>query len=413
MSTNKPIRFFGGLVSTLAVVSLLSAGQAHGQTTTVVIQKPKPTASGWPGTGRRIAYPSEGEITAENVLVRAGGNLNYYICGRLAAGSTVVVREQQYSWLRIDPPKGSFSLIAADYVQKTAGSDQGTVNATVVRVRAGAIDSDHNYAVQCRLNTGDKVQILGEVTSEVLGKKIRFYKIVPPAGKAFLWVSSQYVRHVGPYDPSKKIIEEELEKPIVPDYPEPAAQEVETLPKSADRQELEKLDEALRIEMRRPMAQRELAEPLAKYLALRTRTEDADISKLAKERIVEIRRYIEIQTALQKSEEIRKDYESSQERMAELYKTVSTAEINTEEGITQKAGLLKRSYAFRSRGVKRWRLVDPSTRRNICYLLAGEVAEEALRDNEGKIVVVSGPTVFDLRLALDLVMVNSIGTEGK
>ena len=229
MSTAKPIRFFVGLVSTLTVMTLLTAGQAHGQTTTVVIQKPKPTASSWPGADKRMAYPREGEITAENVLLRAGGNLNYYICGRLSKGSTVVVREAQYGWLKIDPPKGSFSLIAADYVQKTAGSDQGTVNATVVRVRAGAIDSEQNYAVQCRLNTGDKVQILGEVTSEVLGRKMCFYKIVPPAGKAFLWVSSQYVRNVGAYDPSKKKVEEEgeLEYPIVPDFPAPASQEVQ------------------------------------------------------------------------------------------------------------------------------------------------------------------------------------------
>ncbi|NIA07319.1 MAG: hypothetical protein GWP14_06750 [Actinobacteria bacterium] len=410
MSTDKPIRFFGVLVTALAVMGLLTAAQAYGQTTTVVIQKPKPTASGWLSTDRRITYPSVGEITAENVLIRAGGNLNYYVCGKLAAGSTVVVREEQYGWLKIDPPKGCFSLIAADYVQKSAGSDQGIVNATVVRVRAGAIDSEQNYAVQCRLNTGDKVQILGEVTSEVLGKKVRFYKIVPPAGKAFLWVSSPYVRYVGPYDPSQKMVEEE---PIVPDFPKPEPKEAEALPKSADRQELEKLDEALRIEMRRPIAQRELAEHLAKYLALRTKTEDATISELAKERIVEIRRYIEIQTALQKSKDIRKDYESSKERMAELYKTVSTAEIKADEKITQQTGLLKPSYAFRSRGVKRWRLVDPSTRRNICYLLAGKVAEEELRNNEGKIVVVSGPTVFDRRVALELIMVNSIETEGK
>ena len=410
MSTDKPIRFFSSLVSTLAVVGLLSAGQAQGLTQ---LQKPKPSSSGWPGANKRIAYPAEGEITAENVLIRAGGNLNYYICGRLAAGSTVVVREQQYGWLRIDPPKGSFSLIAADYVQKSAGSNQGTVNAKVVRVRAGAIDSDKNYAVQCKLNIGDKVQILGETTSEILGRKMRFYKIVPPAGKAFLWVSSQYVRHVGSHDPSKKKIEEELEKPIVPDFPKPAEEEVQTEQKSADQQELDKLDEALRIEMRRPVVQRELAAHLAKYLALRTRTEDADISALAKERIVEIRRYIEIQTALQKSDRIRKDYESSKERMAELYKAVSRAEIEPEEGITEQVGLLRRSYAFRSRGVKRWRLVDVSTRRNICYLMAGKVAEEALRNNEGKIVIASGPTVYDLRVALDLMMVNSIGAEGK
>ena len=411
MSSDKSIRFLGSLVTIAAVVSLLCAGQAYGQTTTVIIQKPKPTAGGWPGVTGRIVYPSEGELTAENVLVRAGGNLNYYVCGRLGLGSKVIVREEQYGWLRIDPPKDCFSLIAADYVDKSAGSDQGVVNATVVRVRAGAIDSEQNYAVQCRLNTGDTVQILGDTTSEVFGKKMKFYKIVPPAGKAFLWVSSDYARYIGPYDPSKKVIEEA--EPIVPDFPAPTTTTVETLPKSADQEELGRLDDALRVEMRRPIAERQLAEHLAKYLSLRTKTQDAAMSELAKERIVEIRRYMEIQTALEKSEEIRKDYKSSRQRMAELYKSVSATETKIDANVIEKAGLLRRSYAFRSRGVKRWRLVDSSTRKNICYLLAGEVSADVLQEHEGKTVIVSGPAIFDLRLALDLVVVDNIRADGK
>lgn len=410
MSTDKLTRFLAGVGAILALVSLLSTGQARGQGTTVVIPDAKPIPIGWPGTSGRVVYPSEGEVTAENVLVRAGGNLNYYVCGKLSKGSAVVVREQQYGWLKIDPPEGCFSLIAADYVKKTGGSDEGTVSATVVRVRAGAIDSDKNYAVQCRLNTGDKVQIMGETTSEIAGQKMKFYKIVPPAGKAYLWVSTQYVRYVGAYDPSRIILEQ---KPIVPDFPKVPPAQIESLPKSADREELDKLDEALRIEMRRPIAERNLAEHLTKYLSLRTKTEDASISALAKERIVEIRRYMEIQTALAKSDEIRKDYESSQERMAEMYETASKVEIRTEEKISQQAGVLRPSFAFRSRGMKRWRLVDARTRRNICYLLAGDVSEETLRDNEGELVVVSGPTVYDPRVALDLLTVKDMQTEGK
>lgn len=410
MSTDKYTRFLAGVGAVLALVILLSRGPAMGQGTTVVAQDAKPSPIGWPGAGKRVVYPSEGEITAQNVLVRAGRNLNYYVCGRLNKGSTVVVRAQQYGWLKIDPPEGCFSLIAADYVKKTGGSDEGTVTGKNVRVRAGAIDSNKNYAEQCKLNIGDKVQIIGETTSEILGQKMKFYKIVPPAGKTYLWVSSRYVRYVGRYDPSKIIVNE---KPIVPDFPKIPPTPAEPLPKSADREELYKLDEALRIEMRRPIAERNLAEHLAKYLSLRAKTEEATISTLAKERIVEIRRYTEIQAALTRSKEIRKDYESSHERMAELYENISEAEIETKEKISQKAGILRPSFAFRSRGMKRWRLVNASTRRNICYLLAGEIAEEVLRKAEGELVVVSGPTVFDPRVALDLVVVDRIRAEGK
>ena len=63
---------------------------------------------------------------------------------------------------------------------------------------------------------------------------------------------------------------------------------------------------------------------------------------------------------------------------------------------------------FRSRGMKRWLLVDPFTGRNICYLLPGVVKAEVLKSKEGEIVTISGPAVFEQRRQLDLVVVNEM-----
>ena len=411
MSGKEPIRFAGKLVLILAVVGLPGAGQTYGQGTTRGVvpgrSGTEPVQSSWPGVDKSVdvVYPGEGEVTVENVLVRSGGNMNYYVCGKLTAGATVVVRDLQYGWLKIDPPKGCFSLIAAAYVKKTGEANEGVVTGTSVRVRAGAIDSDKNSAIQCQLNTGDGVHILGEVKSELFGRKQRFYKIVPPEGKAFLWVSGKYIRYLRPYKkpPKGEQTISDLELPGSP----------ETLPKSEDRAELKNLDKALISEMRRPIAERKLAEYLAKYLALRAKTQSSAIGNLAKARVTEIRRHIEVQMVLEESSKIRKDYESSQKRMQELYKTFGKVSGKTEERMVEKTGLLRRSYVFRSPGMKRWRLVEPLTGQNLCYLLPGAVSAEVLKSKEGKSVKLSGPAVFDLRVRLELVVVNKIQAEGE
>lgn len=409
MSGKKPTRFAGRFVLIPAVVGLLIAAQSYGQGTTTVVVPGRAAAvqSDWPGVEKSvpIVYPGEGEVTADNVLVRSGGNLNYYVCGRLSAGGKVVVRDVQYGWLKIDPPKECFSLIAADYVKKTGGANEGVVTGTAVRVRAGAIDSDKNSAIQCQLNTGDIVEILDEVKSELFGSKQRFYKIVPPEGKAFLWVSGKYVRYIRPYkkaaEGEQTIVDLELREPA------------EALPPSADRRELENLDKALISEMRRPIAERELAEHLAKYLSLRAKTTSSAIGELAKNRVTEIRRHMEVQMVLEESVKIRKDYESSQKRMQELYRTFGKVSGKTEEKLVRRTGLLRRSYVFRSQGVKRWRLVEPATGKNLCYLMPGAVSAEVLKSEEGKTVTVSGTAVFDLRVRLYLVVVNKMQAEGE
>ena len=408
MSGKKPVRFAGSLIPILAVVALLNMSEARGQTTVVVPASPtpEPVKSGWPGVEKSIpiVYPGQGEVTAENVLVRAGSGLNYYVCGRLTQGSKVVVREQQYGFLKIDPLPDCFSLIAADYVKAAEGSDEGVVTGMNVRVRAGAIDSEQNYAIQCKLDTGDEVHILGTVTYEMAGREQRFYKIQPPAGKAFFWVSDEYVRYIKPYEEPTAAVQEQA----APELPPPAPPAAEPLPKSQDRLEMEAIDEALKIEMRKPIAERGLAEYLAQYLALKTKTQSPDIANLVESRIREIHRQMEIQTALQKSQKIRQDYESSQQRMRELNKELSTAGQAAEGKIVEKTGLLKPSHVFSSRDLERWRLVEPSSGRNICYLLPGKVDAEVLKSKEGKIVSLSGPAVFDLRAHLDLVVVNEI-----
>ena len=163
MSRNRIGGIAGSLVVGLGIVGLLCGTVSHGRTRGKATNR----AGGWP-KGEKITYPAEGRVNADRVQVRSGSGLTYYVCGVLSRDSKVVVHEGRPGWLKIDPPKGSFSLIAAKYVEKSGGS-QGVVTGSVVRVRAGASESKQYSQVQCKLNKGEKVRILGQVTSEVSG----------------------------------------------------------------------------------------------------------------------------------------------------------------------------------------------------------------------------------------------------
>ena len=411
MGSNKIANLARNLVLASGIIGLLAATVALGQPA-------KETSSSstepWP-TRKKIKYPAQGQVNAGQLNVRAGSGSNYYICDLLPRGTKVVVRDERLGWLKIDAPEKCFSLIAAEYVQKSGPAGQAIVTGSNIRVRAGASNVKQNYAVQCKLNKGDTVRIIGRTSATIGGEKVALYKIQPPPGKAFFWVFAKYITHIGPYAPETPAEPGPvIEVPDTPDIEEILElPNTTTLPKSTDRTELKNLDEALRIEMRRPIAQRRLAEHLAKYLALNTKTKSNSIAELTKKRIKEIKRHMDTQIALQKSIQIKKSYDDSQKRMIELINARNRTTTPGDKEAREVTGRLKPSYVFRSRGAQRWRLVDAFTGRNICYLLPGTVNAQDLKSNQGRIVTVSGPAVFDPRIHLDLVAVDKMRSSNK
>ena len=137
--------------------------------------------------------PYVAQITADNVNVRSGPGTNYYNCGKLNTGDRIKVVATQFSWSRIVPPPGSFSWISKQYVRiDQDNAAVGTVTGDAVRVYAGSehLKPIHSTTVQLKLDTDDKVNLLGE-------EKGDYYKIIPPTG-SYLWVSTQYTVPLGP-----------------------------------------------------------------------------------------------------------------------------------------------------------------------------------------------------------------------
>lgn len=134
-------------------------------------------------------FPYDAAITADDVYIRSGPGTNFYDCGKFKKGDRVKVVARQFSWSRIVPPAGSFSWIALQYVKIDAANPSvGTVTGDNVRVYAGSdfVKPLYSTTLQDKLNTGDKVKLLGEQMDG-------YYKIVPPPA-AYLWVSTNFTK---------------------------------------------------------------------------------------------------------------------------------------------------------------------------------------------------------------------------
>jgi len=153
------------------------------------------------GKPANVQYPFIAEVTGNNVYIRSGKGPLYYHCGKLNIGNTVTVVEDADGWSKIVPPEGCYSWIHKDYVKVSAGSNKGEVIGENVRVWAGSdfIEASRSDSMQVKLNK-NKDQIDEDDFVELLSdqpENSAYYKIKPPAG-AFLWVSSEFLKYVGP-----------------------------------------------------------------------------------------------------------------------------------------------------------------------------------------------------------------------
>ena len=150
-------------------------------------------AAGEPNEAAAPSFPYVAEITGDNLYIRSGPGTNYYHCGKLNKGDKVKVVDKQFSWSCIVPPAGSFSWISMQYVNIDPNNPAaGTVTGDSVRVYAGSdyVKPLYSTTLQGKLNRGDKVRLLGEQMDD-------YYKITPPAF-AYLWVSTDFTKPLGP-----------------------------------------------------------------------------------------------------------------------------------------------------------------------------------------------------------------------
>ena len=324
--------------------------------------------SAW-GQAAGALSPYTGTISGSNVMVRAAPQ-DGYPCTKLSAPATVQVVGEVFGWLKIIPPEGCFSLIAKQYVQ--ASGNAGTVKGANVMVRAGSeLMPQRVDVVQAKLNSGDKVAILGEQGD--------YYRIVPPPG-AYLWVSSQYVHRAGESTPVVTLpptgtgpavrVEAPAGQPPRPTPPTATARAVPPPPpvtpeqlarRQRDASSFGAAEKRLVAELEKPASQRDWAGLLKQYQTLDLAS-DSPYATVAAGRIKKIQDQLSTISDVADLEKMANEAKAAQaELQAQIEKMRVEPTPVTRSSIFSAEGILSASQLFPGgpTGPKRWTIADP------------------------------------------------------
>ena len=132
-------------------------------------------------------------VSAQRVNLRSRADLNSRIVGRVNRDDVLECHEVLPGWRKIVPPPGVYSLVSAQYVERT-GPTRGIIKVdNTLRIRVGSDVQPRDpmlSEVQTRLKHDDQVEILGEYEGGWL-------KIVPPEG-VYVYIAADYVERATP-----------------------------------------------------------------------------------------------------------------------------------------------------------------------------------------------------------------------
>jgi len=334
-----------------------------------------------------------GTLTGQNVYVRS--EPDSYPCGKISAPSTVQVVSRQGDWYKIVPPPGVFSVISRQYVELAADGQTGTVTGNVVLVRAGAERDlgslDRYYVDQVRLNTGDKVWVVGE--------GVDFYKITPPSG-AYVWISTQYVRTES--EPADVV---DSSDGVVADMSAPEMDAVEAEVLTDAGREFMRLDRLLAAELAKPIGQQDLRSLQEQYRAINA--SGAALRSAIERRMMYVDSAIKLQ---QDALEVERMAAESQARREEFQRRMQQASEGagpeTQAPSYDAWGLLSMSGLYVDSAVKRYLLTDPETRSMNAYARSTDAVD--LSKYVGSLIGVRGRAVYEPASGLNVIDVTSV-----
>jgi len=137
-------------------------------------------------------FPYSAFVATSEASVRSGPGETYYPVLNLKLGDAVEVwRQDPGGWLAVRPPEGSFTWVAAEFVEQT-GEKTGRITGNEVNARVGTKFSDLRDAIQIQLSAGDEVDILESRALRTGDQETLWFKILPPAGE-FRWIAARHV----------------------------------------------------------------------------------------------------------------------------------------------------------------------------------------------------------------------------
>jgi uncharacterized protein YgiM (DUF1202 family) len=307
-----------------------------------------------------------GEVAGNDVNVRSGPSGNYYVVARMSEGQRVVIVDRQPAWVAIAPPKGTYSLVAREYIDPDSDT-RGVINGDRVWIRAGSDLSEQIYAKQVQLNKGADVTIVGETETH--------YKIVPPKG-AKLWISEEYIRLVEETGvESRTVVEDRVaetpkDSPATPptstrakqpNHPAPAAPTTAGIKSGDVQKQIEAIERVLEAEFKKEQHARNIPMLIERFTPIAEQDDDTVGKHYARYRIEQLERVIQHAEALKKLEVL--DDQWTQSRHEFLQQRTSLRATRPE---------LKREFDVRGKftvsaaysnpvGPQRFRLIDPDS----------------------------------------------------
>lgn len=311
-------------------------------------------------TTRPAAGEYVGVVTGTNVYVRSAP-VDGYPCTKLSYPATVKVKGEQFGWLKVVPPAQCYSLISKRYVKSDDGKI-GTIAGTNVYVRAGSdLTPRRRDVIQTRLNTPDKVAILGESGE--------YYKIVPPEA-AVLWVSSRYVRRARGATPETLPTTQPTTELVAT---QPTTREVTVKPPPEDEfakalAAFKAAEAALQKEFDKPREERDVKSLLARYQAVEV-PDDSPWAPFLQARIEFLSKELELEKDRQDVADLLAGVRA---RQAKLAADTVRIQLPTTRRVRSYAaeGLLRPSELFRGgrTGPKRYIITDPDSRLISAYV---------------------------------------------
>jgi len=344
---------------------------ARGETTD------QPPVSSPPTGQAKAGYPYVGEITGDSVYVRCHPDQNWYPTTKLSRGDRIEVHDEQFGWLKIRPPRGSFCYVDKGLLVRDA-ADKGVVTGDNVYVRAGSDVPEYarkKTGVVTQLNKGAEVKILGEHPDG-------YYKIAPPKD-AYYWISQQFVRRVGggalaegegvptrvePATPrTETVTKKESRGPAEPSVSLEAAESATTQPGEPTRlvdvwqKRLELVDAELKAALRqRPLREADFQSLRKQFEPIAEQSDEEVPKEYAKIRLQQIDDVLERIAIRARIDDITRGMAA--ERRAQVTATAS-APVSAAFRPDYE-GKLVRSFAFENR----YRIVDVQDGKTLAYL---------------------------------------------
>ena len=354
-----------------------------------------------------------GATNAASVQIRSGPGENYYATAKVDKGMPVTVVGVKFDWLKIVPPEGSYSVVAKAFVSREGAASTGKVTADTLNVRAGSNMVPMKVTVQCKLQKGAEVQIIGE--------QDEYYMIKPPA-EAYLYIHQKFV------DPVKQINEKPIAsaagnnapttRPIMATntdtVPAPTTQ-----PVTVDVKPIEPpVDHVALVMAAYEKFEVEAKAADAKPLAERPYPELIDIcKKLMGSQYLPAQNKIQADVLLQclviknRNREqwlaTQKDMAAAADKLVKTQQERAVAQDKVDAGITTftALGLLQASAVQPGENQTLYRITDPATGRSLCYIRTNDPKFATFID---KFVGVKGELVTDAQLSLKTVNATDI-----